>query len=603
MSYQPPSGPPPPLYNANQQYQPPNQQYQQATQQNQMPNLQYQAPGGMQGSVPPTKYIKINGITKLNPDYTNWQKSNGKQQTSLQNSQTALPVVSTMEDYMAYNSIQNGQERPLSESTDRIMEKMQTPGLSEHLGLGSDELVDSVMNIFAKYEIPMGLISKIFELERFEILEFIIDDSGSMLCSTDAFLPNGKPMTRWQEAISRLKSMLEILAYIPTQLIQIKFLNRREVISVRHNSGQPPQSFISETYAAIDMIAAKSPSGTTPAFAAFQESFSSGAGKKVARYFFGDGEPNSGEKPRIENLVRNRLNPQDNPITFLSCTNEDAAVLWMKELEEVAPYVAEFDDFADESREVLKDQGQALPFTKGFHLIGQLIAVLNPRDLDAMDESIPFTKYILDQLLGIQQSNEDYRHYFNLFCQSQSMQQDPIKKNMNWNSYYNNFLNERYSDSFPFVIQFRQKLGQPVSQFSSSQSSPYNTGTQYGAPASQYGQSSSSPYAAPSGQYASPSSQYAPPTGQYAPPTGQYVPTTGQYAPPTGQYVPPTGQYAPPTGQYAPPTGQYAPPTGQYAPPTGQYAPPTGQYAPPTTQYGQPQGYGSGQYQKPSKPY
>ena len=65
--------------------------------------------------------------------------------------------------------------------------------------------------------------------------------------------------------------------------------------------------------------------------------------------------------------------------------------------------------------EVLKDQGVALPFTKGFYLICSLVAAFNPDDLDAMDESVPFTKATLDNLLGVQYSQESYRHYFDMF--------------------------------------------------------------------------------------------------------------------------------------------------------------------------------------------
>ena len=39
--------------------------------------------------------------------------------------------------------------------------------------------------------------------------------------------------------------------------------------------------------------------------------------------------------------------------------------------EEAAPYCSEADDYEDEAREVLRDQGAALPFSKGFHLICQ----------------------------------------------------------------------------------------------------------------------------------------------------------------------------------------------------------------------------------------
>jgi len=42
-------------------------------------------------------------------------------------------------------------------------------------------------------------------------------------------------------------------------------------------------------------------------------------------------------------------------------------------------YCSESDDFHDEAREVLKDQGAALPYSKGFHLICQIVAVARPR--------------------------------------------------------------------------------------------------------------------------------------------------------------------------------------------------------------------------------
>ena len=106
-------------------------------------------------------------------------------------------------------------------------------------------------------------------------------------------------------------------------------------------------------------------------------------------------------------MLVQRPNPEGNPMTFISCTNEDAQVEWMKDAEEVAPYCSESDDFRDEANEVLRDQGAALPFSKGFHLIAQLVAAMNPDDLDAMDESVPFTKSVLDNLLGIVSNDED----------------------------------------------------------------------------------------------------------------------------------------------------------------------------------------------------
>lgn len=148
-------------------------------------------------------------------------------------------------------------------------------------------------------------------------------------------------------------------------------------------------------------------------------------------------------------------------MTFISCTNEDEQVEWMKDAEEVAPYCSESDDFKDEAEEVMRDQGGALPFSKGFHLIAQLVAAMNPDDLDAMDESVPFTKGTLDNLLGIEHNEESYRHYFNCYQEAQNMRRvegpsDQLKKNQRWN--YQEFLRAPLARNIPAVQDFKAKL-------------------------------------------------------------------------------------------------------------------------------------------------
>lgn len=73
---------------------------------------------------------------------------------------------------------------------------------------------------------------------------------------------------------------------------------------------------------------------------------------------------------------------------------EDEEVVWMKDTEEVAPYCSEYDDYDDEKEEVLKDQGLALPFTRGFYLVGQIVGAMNPDDLDVKKNEMT-VKFIL----------------------------------------------------------------------------------------------------------------------------------------------------------------------------------------------------------------
>ena len=329
----------------------------------------------------------------------------------------------------------------------------------------ADTMVDELGAIMGKYEVPMGLMNKLMMLSEFQSLEFIIDDSGSMQCLSDTVdKMTGKPNTRWSEAQHRLKEMLEILAYVPFNQIGIEFLNRKDRIALLRQ-GRDPKTFLDDAYRQVDAVFARGPMGTTPAFEKLQDSLNRGRGATIARYFFGDGVPNGGElvKTKIVQMLKTRQDPAGNPITFISCTNEDAEVEWMKDAEEIVPYCSESDDFSDESAEVMRDQGAALPYTRGFHLICQLVAAMNPDDLDAMDESVPFTKATLDNLLGIETNIESYRQYFNEFVKAQQARRiegpsDNLKKSMRWNM--DDFLRAPLATQIPAVQQFKQQIAQ-----------------------------------------------------------------------------------------------------------------------------------------------
>jgi hypothetical protein len=67
----------------------------------------------------PKKYVKVNGVMKMNPEWKKWKDAQGGMQT-ISNSAQALPVVTNMEDHEALNAVAvqgGGKEIPLSEST------------------------------------------------------------------------------------------------------------------------------------------------------------------------------------------------------------------------------------------------------------------------------------------------------------------------------------------------------------------------------------------------------------------------------------------------------------------------------------------------------
>jgi hypothetical protein len=76
----------------------------------------------------PKKYIKINGVMKLNPEYKKFQEaqSGGTPVTTVARPDAALPVVCSMDDYAQFNE-DLGTDTPLSESTNAAIEMMQEP--------------------------------------------------------------------------------------------------------------------------------------------------------------------------------------------------------------------------------------------------------------------------------------------------------------------------------------------------------------------------------------------------------------------------------------------------------------------------------------------
>eukprot|EP00957_Ditylum_brightwellii_P058339 4423438-Ditylum_brightwellii.AAC.1 len=132
----------------------------------------------------PKKYVKINGVMKLNPEYKKWREAQlGGKPASTVITVEALPIVSSMEDYKQLNEavvVYAEPEIPLAESTNATIEMMQEPEISINAGMTADTMVDELGSIMNKYEVPMGLMNKLMMLSEFQVLEFMIDDSGSM---------------------------------------------------------------------------------------------------------------------------------------------------------------------------------------------------------------------------------------------------------------------------------------------------------------------------------------------------------------------------------------------------------------------------------------
>lgn len=437
------------------------------------------------------KYIFDKGVMKLNPAYT----SQHNQTSSLAEPNKSLAVISSTQDIMQASKIyEQATNEPmhLSESTASSMEIMQDQEYLEDFRspqkLDGGELLDKLSNIFSKYEIPIGLVNKLLALKQYK-LNFIVDDSGSMSLASDVPLSQGTEylkqchygnsyMTRWEEAQDRLHIMVDMLALIPTGEVTIRFLNRSDKIILNHQ-GKTPEEFAHYAHQELQSKFSRGPNGGTPIYKRLKEAFST-TQVPTMHYLFTDGVPGNGTKNDIDQIVNLIINPheripENNPLTFISCTDNDNETEWMKDIDDDVrtKFVAEVDDFEAEKKEVLEKQGPALPFSKGFWILCQLVAAINPNDLDAVDEAKPCTKKTLNDLMGRQLTDQEYQYYFdnNPMAQkyyrpmyNQFKREDivssslPDLHNGNSQSYYS-INNNNYNNTFWNQPTQQQQLG------------------------------------------------------------------------------------------------------------------------------------------------
>lgn len=373
------------------------------------------------------KYIFVNGILKKNPEYVE----------PVASSQTYIPVaqpvtqryidaqpiaiISSPQDIESITEITH-QPMQMSASTAQALENLQYTEIDNP----NESSIDSLGALFTQYDIPLGLLYKLNLLKEYG-LDFIIDDSASMTSPSNVHVheasesmrpiiqnrlrratrPTDK-MNRLEEAENRLHVLIDILSLVSMPHIQIRFLNSPSVITLKQNN-MPANEFKQMAHQQIRAQFSSLNLSGTPVQKALEKGFQLQG--RWCHYLMNDGAPNEGSTV-ITQLITNRRDPQDHPLTLLSCSDNERDTAWMKAVDEQAPYVAEVDDYDDEKTEVLSKQGSAFPYTKGLWLLSQLVAAISPHDLDALDENIPFTKYTFDELLGRIHSPQEYQYYF-----------------------------------------------------------------------------------------------------------------------------------------------------------------------------------------------
>jgi hypothetical protein len=435
------------------------------------------------GGEAPDKYIVKNGVKKMNPEYKQWQKSQNAslplgdedrvpKQIAEYSQPDALAIISTPEDHTAAVRLSDMNGVMVCHAAQAVTDTQEIFAEEAHhfgvKGLDGEELLTGLYEKFAAWQIPRGFVNKLAltmksdsdpcpdEPKRI----YLQDDSGSMNEPSDITDDAGRNQTRFQEAEQRILSHLEFLAFVPnTGKIQIRFLNRPDVVTLNRPLGQSPEDFLAESRLEIRAAFSRAPTkfDLTPIASKLGELIDNRKGKQSITLLF-DGEPRDGytDKEVMINQMRDKVmmrpDPHDCPITFLSCTNDAKEVEWAKELEEVAPFCAEYDDFKSEVAEVERDQGKALPYSPGMKIISEIVGAECPHDLDKWDESVPMTQHTLEQTMGTDITKDEYKYYYQHF---EKPNRDPATgkdKNQLWKTRFAEFaVTERDNPHQPLV--------------------------------------------------------------------------------------------------------------------------------------------------------
>lgn len=335
---------------------------------------------------------------------------------------------------------------------DSIVNRYQKPHVT------SQSLMDGLGVVFTRYDIPLGLLSKLVPLLEYHLV-FLVDDSGSM-ATPDAVDLSHCPCTRWREAKERLVKLMDLLAYVPSLSVTVRFFNRHNTLRLSHTN-TTPEAFLHEAMDQIEASFQSAPRGGTPTLRVLQETLKEAEEQEgnTSIYLLTDGVPDTGPEPVAALLLAR--NARKTPVTFISCSGCDADVEWMKTVEEQPmpdggeSYMAEVDDFATEQHEVMVAQGESLPYSYGFWLICQLVAAINPLDLDAVDEGAPLTRKTMNELLGHTLSAREYEDYFNLFLNNplKTAQQNRESAEL-WNRHFS-ALNTKEASQVQALAEFR----------------------------------------------------------------------------------------------------------------------------------------------------
>jgi len=99
------------------------------------------------------------------------------------------------------------------------------------------------------HNVPAGMLSKLLEMQTFQAIEILVDDSCTNPNLTDErpypVGPQGTTMkSSWEEARMVIEELLQYWSYLKVPPIQVRFFNRMNDLHLAKQEGETPTQFV-----------------------------------------------------------------------------------------------------------------------------------------------------------------------------------------------------------------------------------------------------------------------------------------------------------------------------------------------------------------------
>jgi len=255
------------------------------------------------------------------------------------------------------------------------------PGAVENKNLMADDKKAMLEEFVRSNEIPFYLSEHLDKLRGRDIV-FIVDDSGSMgLGLREHSIPKREAkrilratrmaeIRRWDELKFYLEKIVKLGLCFDEDGIDLVGLNRPKAEGVNNIQ-------------AVDKYFEEDPGGATPLYTRLREVLSSHEpGTKEIIVIATDGVPNDVPLSKFKSLVQNRKNPEETPIVFMVCSDNDRDVAYLNSLDH-CPWVGVVDDYNSEKKEI-KDPDMRMQYSPGAHVANVLLNWVP--EIDALDD-------------------------------------------------------------------------------------------------------------------------------------------------------------------------------------------------------------------------